>query len=24
MTGDLLVREFCSCDRFTADLTKAA
>ncbi|MDR3698365.1 MAG: hypothetical protein P4L56_01940 [Candidatus Sulfopaludibacter sp.] len=24
MTGDLLAREFCSCDRFTADWSKAA
>ena len=24
MTGDLLAREFCSCDRFTAKMPKAA
>ncbi len=24
MTGDLLEREFCQCERFTTDLSKAA
>ena len=24
MTGDLMAREFCTCDRFTGKMTKAA